>query len=84
MHIKLSYVVTKKVKNSTLEIEIIGSMEGKNQFKITDENERLMMYGSFEGKLKRTCLHVGSLNPGEYFFQIEDNNKEAFFVLDVL
>jgi hypothetical protein len=84
MHIKLSYVVTKKVKSSILEIEIIGNMEGKNQFRITDTNERLIMYGSIEGKLKKTCLHVGSLNPGEYFFQIEDNNKEAFFVLDVL
>ena len=84
MHIKLSYVVTKQVKSSILEIEIIGNMEGKNQFRITDRNERLMMYGSFEGKLKKTCLHVGSLQPGEYLFQIEDNNKEAFFVLDVL
>jgi hypothetical protein len=84
MHINLSYSVTRKVQSSILEIEIIGNMEGKNQYRITDFNDRLMMCGYFEGKLKKTCLYVGCLPVGEYFFQIDENNKEAFFVLDVL
>lgn len=83
MHFNLSYSVTKKVQSSILEIEIIGNMEGRNQFKITDLHEKLLMCGYFEGKLKKTCLYVGSFPPGEYLFQIGENNKEAFFVLDV-
>ncbi len=84
MHINLSYVVTKKVRSSILEIEIIGQMEGKNQYKIIDSYEKLMMCGDFEGKLKRTCLYIGNFPPGEYLFQIGEYNKERFFVLDVL
>ena len=84
MHINFSYIVTKKVQSSILEIEIIGKMEGKNQYKIIDSYERLMMCGDFEGKLKRTCLYIGHFPPGEYLFQIGENTKESFFVLDVL
>ncbi len=58
-------------------------MVGKNQFKITDPCEKLLMCGYFEGKLKKTCLYVGNFLPGEYLFQIDENKKESFFVLDV-
>lgn len=84
MHIALTYVVSKNVTSSILEIDIIGSKDGKYNYRITDTKDKIMMYGQFEGKLNRTCLYVGSLLPGEYFFQIEDNSKETFFVLGVL
>jgi hypothetical protein len=84
MHIDLTYVVSKNVTSAILEINIIGSNEGKYNYRITDAKDKLMMCGQFEGKLTRSCLYVGSLLPGEYFFQIEENSKETFFVLGVL
>ncbi len=82
--VNLSYKVSSVVNNSILEIIIDGNMSGSNKYKITNAGDGLMLYGEIEGKIKRTCLYVGGLPPGQYCFQIEEFSKEQFSVFGIL
>jgi hypothetical protein len=76
----LSYTVSPVVTDSILRVNLLENEGGQCAYHIKDEEGKLYLYGNIEGKINSTCLYVGNLTGGKYYFQIDEYPMVDFTV----
>jgi len=65
--------------NGTIDIYLSNSMD-RCEYVLLDASERILSKGCLFGRIQKTCLYLGELLPGKYFFQL--NEVRIDFLVD--
>jgi hypothetical protein len=57
------------IRTGTIDIYLSEPKHGC-EYLILDSRHKIVHSGCLHGRVQKTCLFVGELNPGDYFFEV--------------